>query len=130
NIELEALVEARTTDVRREKAFSDAVIESVSGLFYVLDEHGRFLRWNQALQDLLGLRSEQMASTHAVSFIHEEDRALTAASMADALAHGYAEAELRVLGRDGWRHALLTARRMTLDGAVYVVGAGVDITDR
>jgi PAS domain S-box-containing protein len=130
NTELEGQVEARTAELRREKAFSDAVIESVSGLFYVLDSQGRFLRWNQALQHLVGVTTDQMRQANALSFVHEDDRPMTAGRLTEALTEGYAEAEVRVKGQHGLRHALLTARRMTLDGATYIAGAGVDITDR
>jgi PAS domain S-box-containing protein len=158
NTELEALVAARTAEVReamatleaqraqlqaqgdalraseeqlrREKHFSDTVIESVSGLFYVLDEQGRYVRWNHALQDLIGLTDDEMSSIDGLSTIHEEDRARAGAGMEEAFAHGYAEVEVRILAKDRVRHAMLTGRRLTLEGHTYLVGAGLDITER
>ena len=158
NTELEALVAARTAEVReamatleaqraqlqaqgdalraseeqlrREKHFSDTVIESVSGLFYVLDGQGRYVRWNHALQDLIGLTDDEMSSIDGLSTIHEEDRARAGAGMEEAFAHGYAEVEVRILAKDRVRHAMLTGRRLTLEGHTYLVGAGLDITER
>jgi len=151
NSELEGLVASRTAEARsalgaleqqraqleaqgealhREKLFTDTVIESVSGLFYVLDETGHFVRWNQALRDLVGLSDDEMAVVHALARVHEADRDAAARKIAEAFTLGHAETEVRLLGIDGVRHAILTGRRVTLDGKVYLVGAGLDITER
>jgi PAS domain S-box-containing protein len=130
NTELEALVVSRAAELQREKVFSDAIIESVPGLFYVLDPQGHFLRWNQALQDLVGVPFDQMHQLDAMSFVHGADQDVATSRLAEALSTGYAEAEVRVEAQRGTRHALLTARRLVLDGTTYIVGAGLDITDR
>ena len=110
------------------RVFADTVIESVSGLFYVLDQDGIFVRWNQSMQELLGLSSDQMRRTHALSVVHEADRERIAGKIADIFASGHVEAEAQLLTKDGVLHVLLNGRRLDIAGVVYLVGSGADIT--
>ena len=41
----------------KEKNLSDALINSLPGIFYVFDETGRFLRWNDNFVQVTGLTS-------------------------------------------------------------------------
>jgi Amt family ammonium transporter len=119
-----------STDLRDAKAFADTVVENVSGLFYVLDQKGVFVRWNQSLQDLLGLSAEQMRQTSALSIIHESDHERIAGKIANVFTDGHAEDEACLLLKDGPRHFLLNGRRVEINNVVYLVGSGADITRR
>lgn len=116
--------------LKREKVLLDTLIESVPGLFYVLDQTGHYLRWNESLQELLGLTTREMRESQVLTLIHGNDREMVASKMMDVFMNGYAEAEARLLAKDGVHHAMLTGRRMSSDGNVYLVGSGLDITDR
>ena len=112
------------------KEFAETVVATVSGLFYVLDQAGRYLRWNQSMQDLFGFSSDQMRETYALATVHEQDRDLIAGKMAEIFTSGYAQAEARLLTKDGAQHFLLNGRRLEINGVVYLVGSGADITER
>ena len=111
-------------------AFASTVIENVSGLFYVLDQNGDFIRWNQSLEELLGLTSAEMRRTNAVSMVHEDDRERMAGRMAEVFIEGHAVDEARLLHKDGVRHFLLSGRKLEMNGVVYLVGSGAEITER
>ena len=38
----------------REKDFSESMIESLPGIFYLFDEKGKFIRWNKNLESVSG----------------------------------------------------------------------------
>ncbi len=116
--------------LRDANAMAAAVIENVSGLFYVLDQNGCFVRWNQQLRHLLGLTADQMRQTVATAAIHEEDRERIAGEIAEVFTKGHAISEARLLLKDGPRHFLLNGRRLEINGEVYLVGSGIDITER
>ena len=118
--------------LKREKALTDAIINSMPGTFYVLDVHANFVRWNQTQQELAGMTAEQIRAAGALSFVHVEDRPAARAKLAEALQVGYGEIEVRIRFRpDGpVRHYLLTGRRMALGSEVFLVGCGIDITER
>lgn len=84
----------------REKAFSDALIESVPGAFFVVDTEGSYFRWNSYLRRLTGLSDRQLQGSSALLAIHADDLRLAAATMKDVFEHGYAQAELRVPTHD------------------------------
>jgi len=114
-----------------ENAFLQAVVDAIPGTFYVLDDQGRFVRWNRAARELVGVPHERMPHTRILDAISEEDRPLIAGMLRDASANGYAEAEARVAlgsGEVGWR--FLTARRVEIAGKSYLVGTGLDVTER
>lgn len=112
------------------KAFSETLIENVAGLFYVLDQSGMFVRWNKAMEELYSLTAAEMRQTNALSRVHEDDRQLIADKMMEVFNSGYATAEARLLTTNGIIHATLNGRRIEIDGTVYLVGSGIDITER
>lgn len=114
----------------REKIFSDALIESVPGAFFVVNQEGDFLRWNSALTKLTGLSDPALFRRPLLLTFHEDDRALAATTLKDALERGYGQAEVRVLGdQSDARPFFLSLHRFTVGEALYLVGVGMDITD-
>jgi two-component system cell cycle sensor histidine kinase/response regulator CckA len=118
--------------LRREQQFTDRVIDAIPGIFFVIDERRRYVRWNHAHEVLFGLPPERIRELDALSRIHEDDRALVASKIEEIFAHGAAEVEARGLVGTGpqIRHFLMTGRRIELGGSLYIIGCGVDITER
>ncbi len=121
-------------NAKREQVLTNTIIDSIPGTFYLLDEHGRYARWNTYQRDvILGKPEDQMAGMNAIDTIHPEDRALIQSRIANVLRDGKEETvEGRVLLRGGpafiWM--LMTGRRMTIAGRPFLVGTGIDITKR
>jgi len=116
--------------LRREKAFSDAVIQSAPGAFFVLDSEGRLVQWNSYVNRLLGLSDEALSGTSPLPHFHEQDREHIAAKIQEVFAQGYVQAEARVLSPDaGVRLFSLMAQRFQMDSQVYLCGFGLDITE-
>jgi PAS domain S-box-containing protein len=118
--------------LRREREFSANAIDAIPGIFFVLDRQGKYVRWNRNLENLIALAPERIAGIDALVRIHPEDRPRVAGAIDAAFANGSAEIEARgfVGQSQEVRHFYMTGRRMELDGGVYLVGCGVDITER
>jgi PAS domain S-box-containing protein len=116
--------------LRREKAFADIVIDSILGVFYVLDSRGRFVRWNQIEEKVTGLTAEMLRGSDVLRTIFADDRQLVAGKIREVFENGLAEVESRLLGKDEIREYWFTGRRMDVDPTSYLVGIGIDITDR
>src|SRR5262249_32948810 len=58
----------------RERAFSQAMIESMPGVLYLYDERGRFLRWNRNFATVSGYTDEEIARMHPLGFFAGTDR--------------------------------------------------------
>lgn len=121
-------------EAKREQVLSNTIIDSIPGTFYLLDESGCYVRWNPYQRDvILGKPDDQMAGLNAIETIHPEDRALIQSRIANVLRDGKEElVEGRVLLRGGpafiWM--LMTGRHMTIAGRPFLVGTGIDITER
>ncbi|MFZ2853718.1 MAG: diguanylate cyclase [Rhodocyclaceae bacterium] len=118
------------SELLREKSISDTIIESAPGAFFMLDQQGNLVRWNKSLSKETGLSDEQLRGRAFLSTIHEKDRPLAAARFLAAFATGYAHVEVRVPTPDGIKVFLKTARRFMVDGAPYLAGFCLDVTDR
>ena len=129
----EGLIESEKR-LKREQALSNAIIDSIPGTFYMLDESGRYARWNSYQRDeIVGKPDDLMTVTNAADTIHPDDRALIGDRIANVLGNGIVETvEGRVLLRGGpaFRWLLMTGRQMKIDGRPFLVGIGIDITER
>ena len=116
----------------RAREFSANVIDAIPGIFFVLDRQGKYVRWNRNLEILIGLPPERIAQADVFVITHPEDRQRVMDAINAVFANGSAEVEVRgFLGQsEEVRYFYLTGRRMELDGVDYLVGFGIDITER
>lgn len=121
-------------ELKREQALSSAIIDSIPDAFYLLDESGRFVRWNSYLREvILGKPEDQVAGTNVADIIHPDDLAQLQLKIANVLENGIeGNMEVRVLLRGGpacgW--FLTTGRQMMINGRPLLVGVGIDITEQ
>jgi len=119
---------------KHEQQLTLAVIESIPGAFFMLDKNGRLVRWNAYERDeIIGKPDALIAGTDALETIHPDDRELISAKMVNVLKHGAHETvEARVLLRGGpaSRWFLMTGRQMVVDGSPFLLGIGIDVTER
>jgi len=113
-----------------EKKFNDAIIDSIPGAFYLLDINGRLVRWNNVLGELNNLTPDMVNGMNSLKNIHEDDKELIATKISEAFEKGESEAEACILTRKGTRYFLFTGKRIDNNGRQYVVGTGIDITER
>jgi PAS domain S-box-containing protein len=134
NAALQSEITERTrieASLRREKALSDTIIETLPGLFYVIDGQQRMVRWNRETEKVTGYSSEEIAARHPLEFFGEDERAALAERLVEGFTLGQASAEAVVVAKDGSRHPrLFTSKRVELDQATYLVGVGIDIAAR
>ncbi len=119
---------------KREQHLTSAIIESIPGAFYMLDKDGRYVRWNAYQRDeIVGKPEALVAGTDAIDTIHPDDREFLSAKIANVLEKGVHETvEGRVLLKGGpaFRWLLMAGRQMVIDGSPFLLGIGIDITER
>ena len=117
--------------LRWEKSFSDTTIDSLPGIFYHYDHHGRFLRWNKNFERVTGYSHEEIAGMHPLDFFSGNDKHLIAERIGEVFTTSEASAEAGLVCKDGSVIPyFFTGRRFLFDGNPYLVGVGVDITER
>ncbi len=115
----------------KEKLYSDAVIDSLPGIFYVIDTEGRFVRYNKSAIDVVGYSAEEGKNMHAWDIIAEEDRDLMAAMLIEVFRDGATDGEVKIVTKAGKKIPYhITAKRVKLGGHTYMLGTGIDISKR
>ncbi len=114
----------------QERAFSNSAIDSLPGIFYLLDVDGNLRRWNKNAETVTGYSSAEIEGMHLTHFFGGEQRWTIAESVRKTFAQGYDAVEADVVSKNGTRTPhFFSGRRVTLKGINYVIGLGMDIAN-
>ena len=117
--------------LKLEKAFSDQVINSIPGIFYVFDETGRFIRWNDNFSKISEYSDDEIAQMHPTQFFRGADQDHIAARIQKVFEEGIADAEAAFTTKSGrGLPHYFTGLRTIIDDKPLLIGTGVDITER
>jgi len=118
-------------DLRSEKDFSDTTIDSTPGVFYLFDGQGKFLRWNTNFERTSGYSGDEVARMHPLDFIADYDKQRVAATIQEVFTEGESALEADLLTKDGrCIPHYFSGKRVMLVDRQYIVGMGIDISDR
>jgi len=125
------LREAAEQGIRRERDFTRRVINSLPGIFFLVDTHGQEVMWNTNLETVTGFEGRELSNMSLYRLFDEDSRQLVRQSLKDALSVGHAECEAVIVARDGRRLPFhIKGERIEMNGVPRVIGIGVDITQR
>ncbi|MBN1375420.1 MAG: PAS domain S-box protein, partial [Dehalococcoidia bacterium] len=128
DVTLQKLAEAALLE---EKRFSEALTDSLPGIFYLIDEEGALVRYNHNASEVVGYSAEEGRNMRAIEIIAEEDRESVAAWLSMVSKKGSGDAEVHLLAKDGCKIPYhITAKRVSLGGRNYLLGTGIDISQR
>ena len=115
----------------KEKILSEAVIESLPGIFYMFDDQGKLVRWNETIESVTHYSTEEITGMHPLDFFGEAEQQRVEAAIKQAFATGRSTVEAELLTKDNGKIPyLLTGSKVTIEGQDYLVGLGIDITKR
>lgn len=113
--------------LRGELEFSNAIINSLPGIFYYYDSDYRLRRWNKNYQELTGLTLEQLRVKQPLQCFADEEKEMVASMVQKILAQGQAQFESDLVTGSGQRVPyLLTGVKFEADGQAGFVGVGID----
>jgi PAS domain S-box-containing protein len=131
NFEKEKFRSQAEKQIQGEKLMSDSIINSLPGVFYLYDHNGKFIRWNRNFEEVTGYSSDEVASMHPLDFFRGEEKQLLQERIAEVFATGYGEVIANFTAKDGRMTPFyFNGRRVTFEGNDYLIGMGLDITDR
>jgi len=114
-----------------ERQFSESLINTLPGIMYVFDHSGKFKRWNKNFEKVTEYSSDQIKNMNPVDFIAAEDKQRVKDAISIVFTKGYADIEASFLTSSGKIIPfLLTGYKFTQDGLDYLVGIGINISDR
>jgi two-component system, sensor histidine kinase and response regulator len=114
-----------------QKDFSRRIIDGLPGIFYVIDEHGQILRWNNSFEDVSGYSAEEISRMSVLDLFKETDKRLIAERMQQVFSEGAATAEASFVAKDQTETPyLFSGNKLVFEGKPCLVGLGIDITKR
>jgi two-component system sensor histidine kinase/response regulator len=115
----------------RERLFSSETINALPGVFYLFDASGRFVRWNKHFNEITGYSDDELAMMHGPDFFSGLDQERIAAAMEEVFRDGTTSVEALFQNRQGQGIPyLFSGTRMVIDGDAYLLGVGIDISER
>ncbi|HEY3900658.1 MAG TPA: PAS domain S-box protein [Chthoniobacter sp.] len=117
--------------VRQEKEFSDTLINSMPGIFYLYDARRKILRWNKNLETVTGYTAQEIDTLDPLTYFPGDERQIVHERMLKCFAEGSADIEVNLLAKDGRRTPFyVTGFRIDIDGQPCMLGIGINITAR
>jgi PAS domain S-box-containing protein len=112
-----------------EKKISDSIIASLPGFYFVVDEEGRYLRWNENLETMLGYSHEELLGRDCLELVPEEDKEKIREATARGFREGFFTVEYHNIRKDGVEIPYFAQGVSTeIDGERYLIGVELDLT--
>lgn len=120
-------------EIRRElineKRFSEAIIESLPGIFYMIDEQGQYLRWNENFEKQFGFSTQEISDMTFFDLLEENDIENVTREVQRVFEEGESSMEADFVTKDGTRIPYyMTGKRFNKDGQRYLIGSGYNIS--
>ena len=113
-----------------EKEFSEAVLNSLPGVFFMYDSDLRLIKWNKCLADRLDAGEEDLSGRSIYASIPEEELSEFRKKFDLVTQEGVAFGELNILGKGGRRVPyLLAGTWISRREKKYLLGVGIDISE-
>ena len=133
--ELEGRIAERTRELRDERNFATAVLDTAAALVLVLDRDGRVARWNKACEQASGYSAAEVLGQPVMErlLLPEEEEAVKKVFEELRSGHGPNRHENRWRCRDGstrlidWSNTCL---RDAQGEVQYIIGTGIDVSER
>jgi PAS domain S-box-containing protein len=121
----------REQELGRYREFTDSILDGIDDIFYVVDQDGTFLRWNDTLCEMTGYTDDEIGSMHPLEFF-EEDQEKIADGMAEVFETGRSRVEARLLNKENERIPMefVGAALENPEGERVLAGIGRDLTER
>ncbi len=125
------------SEILKEKQLSEVVINSLPGIFYLYNENGKFVRWNQNFEEITGYSEEEILNMNPLDFFEDDQKSRLTQQVQSVF-----DSKQDIAGRnnEGFELEFLTKSRdkipyyvnsncILYEGKKCIVGMGVDLTE-
>jgi len=107
------------------------IMNLLAGTFYVLDEAGYFVLWNQTVEQVTGLGPEQLRGVHMLELFPADERPRVAAAFCAVFQQDEkVQLEARLMVRGEFIPYMFCGSRMRVGETSYMCGMGMDLSRR
>ena len=118
-------------DLQQEKLFSEKVLDSLPGIFYLYDENGNIIRWNKNHETLTGFTAAELPNRKMLDWFNKDDGKRIFEEVKTLFQTGErrdVEADLIIKNGQAIPY-YFTGVLMTVENRKYMLGVGVDLTE-
>ena len=117
--------------LKREQLFSEKVLDSLPGIFYLYDDTGNIIRWNKNHETLTGFTAEELPKRKMLDWFSDEDGKRVTEKVMNAFITGNKDSlEAELIIKSGKKIPyFFSAVTMSVENKNYLVGVGVDLTE-
>ena len=121
--------------LKTQEAFNQAIINSLPGVYFIVDHNGQFIGGNNYLREvIIGDPHSNITGAKVLELLHPDDREEGIALIERLINNNTPPPipfEARVLYHGGpeYRWLVSTASKAVIDGLDYIIGMGIDITN-
>ena len=117
------------TQLEKEIALSDSIINSLPGLFYLIRKDGKQLRWNKQLEKVSGYTLEEIAAMSPLDFFESDDIYGIFHAIEKIFETGSAQVEAYLITKDGRRIPYyFTGVAIRYAGEECLLGMAIDLS--
>jgi two-component system sensor histidine kinase UhpB len=130
---IEKAIERKKVEREREMEMnlSDSIINSLPGVFYFIDQAGKFLRWNRNFINVTGYTQSEIERMHPGDFFEVKNKELVNMWIEQVFEKGHAEIEAKILTKKGAHISyFFTGMAANFNNQQCLIGIGLDITER
>ena len=117
--------------LKTEKLFSDSLINSLPGIFYLYDNTGKFTRWNKNFETTSGYSAEEISGMHPFDFYDSDEKKLMQSKIENVFSLGSDDVTAHFYTKDKRKIPFyFNGHKISFNSKDYLIGVGIDITDR
>ncbi|MEW6439310.1 MAG: sigma 54-interacting transcriptional regulator [bacterium] len=117
-------------NLERRSRFYEKLIRSLPGVFYLFDDHLRFLSWNKNLETVTGYTKAELSAKKVPDLFAGDSRMTIEKAIRAGFKDGETVVEAEFTTKDGRSVPFFfTGVSTTIDETSYVVGMGTDLTE-
>ena len=124
----------RERELSEQRAFIESLLDALPDIFYVLDQNGEFVEWNDRVPEILGYTDQELAGMPAVDVVPNDDIPMIMEAMSNVFTEQVQEQrESELITKSGERipYQLNGAPLVDEENNVTgLVGTGRNITER
>lgn len=114
-----------------EKELSDSIINSLPGIFYLINSKGLLVRWNKNFEKVTLYRPSELINFNMRGLFSADKQDEMTEKVTRIFAGGEDNIESRIILKDGTSVDFqLSGNRISLDGESCLIGVGIDVSER
>lgn len=118
-------------EVRKEKDFFESIVNSLPGIFYILDDKANIIRWNGNFEEITGYSKAEITGKTPLDFVDKDEFESLGKRIEEVFKKGQTNVEINLVTRDGTKIPFyLSASHLQIGDRHYVTGVGIDISER